>query len=228
MKRLGAPSQDHGPQGPTVAAARRLRPPGLRDPRLLIGVVVMALSVLIGAAVLGGHSDARTALVLRHDVLAGASLGPADLRTARVEFVGSRTAASYFLDGDQPAAGIHATRALSAGELLPRAAVTTTTAAPRLEVALSIGVDDLPTTVVQGSTVDVWVVPEAAKSQIAPRARLVLAKVPVLHIAHQAGSLAPQASRQVIVGLSAADEQRTLAGALGSVASGRVLITRRD
>jgi len=206
-----------------------VRPPGLRDPRLVIGVVVMAVSVLAGAMLLGDHDRDHTALALRHDLRPGQSVRTSDLRVVRAELADAGSAARYFLDGARPGPGTSTDRDLSAGELLPRSAVGARRRAPVLEVPLSVGVDDLPATVRVGSTVDVWVVPEAARSAADPRAELVLAQVPVLHIGGGGDALAPDGTRQVIVGVegNGQDQQRSLAAALGREASGRVLITRR-
>jgi len=211
--------------------ARRLHPLGLRDPRLLAGAVVMALSVLVGALLFGDHAEAHTALVLRHRVHAGEALRATDVRAARVELTDSRSSARYFLDGVGLTAGASAARELAAGELLPRSAVTTGTDTSLAELPLSVAVDDLPTTVDVGSTVDVWVLPQAARSEADPRAELVLEDVRVLHLGGGGGALAPASTRQVIVGVAGdehGDEQdETLGKVLGRAASGRVLITRR-
>jgi len=213
------------------APARRLRPAGWRDPRVVIGVVVMATSVLVGAAVVGDHDEPHTALTLRHDVAPGASLGGADVRWVRADIGDTSSAEHYYLDGAALAAGAVATRALAAGELLPRAAVRTGSADPRAQVALSVAVNDLPATVQPGSVVDVWVLPEGARSDPLPRAGLVLEDVPVVRIGTAGTNLAPQTSRQVIVALGAAASgpagRRALADALGRAAAGRVLVVGR-
>lgn len=214
------------------APARRLRAVGWRDPRVLIGVVVMAVSVLVGAAVVGDHDESHTALTLRHDVAPGASLSAADVRWVRADIGDAGSAGHYYLDGAALAADAVATRALASGELLPRAAVSTGSADPRAQVALSVAVNDLPATVRAGSVVDVWVLPEAARSDPRPRAELVLEDVPVVRIGAAGTNLAPQSSRQVIVALdrtaSGSAGQHALAEALGRAAAGRVLVVGRD
>ena len=207
-----------------VQPARRLHGPGLRDPRLVIGVVVMGLSVIAGSLVLGDHAAAHTALVLRHRVHAGEALGEADVRPAPVDLADRRSSVRYFLDGARLRGGSSADRELAAGELLPRSAVSADGDRSLTELPLSVAVDDLPATVHVGSTVDVWVLPESAKADVEPRAELVLDEVPVVRIGGDGGALAPQSTRQVIVGV---DGAAGLGRILGRAASGRVLITRR-
>jgi len=191
----------------------------------------MATSVLLGAAVVGGHEESHTALTLRHDVAPGTILGATDVRWVRADIGDAGSAEHYYLDGARLAAGAVATRALSSGELLPRAAVTTGSAERSAQIALSVAVNDLPATVRPGSVVDVWVLPEAARSDPHPRAELVLEDVPVVRIGAAGTNLAPQSSRQLIVALDAAASQQAgqqaLADALGRAAAGRVLVVGR-
>ena len=214
------------------APARRLRPVGWRDPRVVIGVVVMAVSVLVGAAVLGDDGESHTVLALRHDVAPGAGLGAADVQWVRADIGDADSATHYYLDGAALGESVVTTRALTSGELLPRAAVSTGSADPRTQIALSVAVNDLPATVRVGSVVDVWVLPEAARSDPHPRAELVLEQVPVVRVGAAGTNLAPQSSRQVIVALATASSQtagqRGLAEALGRAAAGRVLVVGRD
>ncbi len=222
------PMPSDQPTRGAVAPARRLRPPGLRDPRLILGVVVMALSVLTGALLIGDHDRVHTALVLRHDIRAGESVGPGDVRRVRVDLSGA-AGSRYFLDGAGPSPGRRADREMAAGELLPRSAVSAGTDSALTQLPLSVAADDLPAGVRVGSTVDVWVLPEGVRAQAEPRAQLVLGEVPVMRIGGGGSALAPESTRQVIVGVSASGEgrQRVVASALGRAASGRVLITSR-
>ncbi len=96
-----------------------------------------------------------------------------------------------------------------------------------VEVPISVAVDDLPATVRQGSVVDVWVAPKVgAVSGQRPTAVPVLTDVVVVAVPRGSNSLAPESTRQVIVGVPAerADE---LGKALGGISDGRVVIARK-
>ena len=85
----------------------------------------------------------------------------------------------------------------------------------------------LPATVRQGSVVDVWVTPKVpsvagAKARAVP----VLSDVVVVAVPRTSAGLAPQTTRQVIVGVPA-DRAGELGRALGGMADGRVVIARK-
>jgi hypothetical protein len=212
--------------GPTVPPATRAQAPGWRDPRLIAGVVIVAVCVLLGARVLAGADDTVAVWTLRHDVPAGTTVDRDDLVVARVHFAGDG-ADRYLAAATAPEPGSTAARDLGAGELLPRAALTTQDRVGLVEVPLSVAPDDLPASVRQGATVDVWVTPKvAASGDDRPRARLALDDVLVVAVPAAHDSLAPRTTQQVIVGV---DEEHAadLADALGQLADGRVVLTRQ-
>jgi hypothetical protein len=212
--------------GPTAPPAARAQSPGWRDPRLIAGVVIVAVCVLLGARVLAGADDTTAVWSLGHDVPAGATIDRGDLVVARVHFTGSG-ADRYVAATTALAPGSTSTHDLAAGELLPRAAVTTADTAGLVEVPLSVAPDDLPASVRQGATVDVWVTPKvAAAGDDRVRAKLALDDVVVVAVPTTRDSLAPRTTQQVIVGV---DEEGAadLGDALGQLADGRVVLTRQ-
>ena len=209
----------------TPPPARRTQSPGWRDPRLIAGVVIVAVCVLLGARVLAGADDTVAVWSLRHDVAAGSTVEPSDLVVSRVH-VPADVMGRYVLATSADSIGT-ATHDLAAGELLPLSAVSTETAAELVEVPLSVAPDDLPASVRQGAVVDVWVTPKVAEpGSDRVRARLALDDVVVVAVPRTGDSLAPRTTQQVIVGVDetgAAD----LAGALGELADGRIVLTRQ-
>ncbi|HET6165739.1 MAG TPA: hypothetical protein VFE07_02845 [Marmoricola sp.] len=218
------------PSTPVAAApappATRAHSPGWRDPRLVLGVVIVAVCVLLGARVLAGADDTIAVWSLRHDVAQGASIGAEDLDVARVHFAGSASD-RYLPASAELAPSTTAAHDIAAGELLARSAVTSGGGADLVEVPLSVAPDDLPASVRQGATVDVWVTPKIAATGDGPgRARLALQDVVVVAVPKGGDSLAPRTTQQVIVGV---DDARSadLAIALGLLSDGRVVLTRR-
>lgn len=134
--------------------ATRVRRPGWRDPRLWIGVVIVALSVLAGARLLGSADDTVQVWAVAHDEAAGASLSPADLVARRVRF-GDGDTAAYFRVSDALPPRLVLDRPVGGGELLPRDAVGT---GPTLaQLPLAVDPAAVPPEVGPGSTVDVYV-----------------------------------------------------------------------
>jgi len=209
----------------TVPAARRARRPGWRDPRIVGGVLIMAVSVVVGGWVVGAHGDSRPVLVLSHDVVSGASVDRDDVAVRRM---GVDLADRYFTAVGQLPHGAHLIHGMHAGELLPRSALAADASAKQVEVPLAVAPEDLPSTVRAGSSVDVWVLPDRDRGQPGSAgAQRVLQEVSVLRISGGATSLAPQDARQVIITLPSDRAGGRLASALAEIASGRVLITRR-
>ena len=220
------------PTGPALSApvtappARRAQPPGWRDPRLIAGVVIVAVCVLLGARVLAGADDTVAVWTLRHDVPAGTTIDPGDVTVTRVHFSGSGEE-SYLLATTSSAPSGTAAHDLAAGELLPRSALASDDQAQLVEVPLSVAPDDLPASVRQGAVVDVWVTPKVADPGAERvRARLALDDVVVVAVPEGGDSLAPRTTQQVIVGVDEATAT-DLADSLGALADGRVVLTRQ-
>jgi hypothetical protein len=209
----------------TPPPAVRARTAGWRDPRLVAGVVLVAVCVLIGARLFAAADDTVAVWSLRHDVPAGARLGTTDLSVTHVHLAGA-VADHYVPATTDLAAGSTAAHDLVAGELLPRSAVDEGSGPALVEVPLSVAPDDLPASVVRGAVVDVWVTPKVSGGADRVRARLALEDVVVVAVPAAGDSLAPQTTQQVIVGVDEADAG-LLADALGELADGRVVITRR-
>lgn len=225
--RTAAVSSDPRPTSPQAARAQA---PGWRDPRLALGLVIVAVCVLLGARILAGADDTVAVWSLRHDVTAGTPLARDDLVPVRVHLPGGSTQ-HYVLASSGPAPDAMAAHDLAAGELLPRSAVVTDRGPALVEVPLSVAPDDLPASVRRGAVVDVWVIPEtAAAVETRPRARRVLDDVVVIEVPTSGDTLAPRTTQQVIVGVDAARAGGTadaLAEALGQLAGGRVVLTRQ-
>ena len=225
-----APAPETPAPAPASPVATRTSRHRWRDPRLVVGVALVALAVLLGARLLG-HDGAVGVWSARVPLTAGQRIGPDDLVRRDVVF-GSQSDADRYLSADAtPAAGTVLARDVGAGELVPRAAVGTA-ARPRLtEVPLSVAADRVPATVAPGAVVDVWVTPTedagARTAQAGPGpARLVFDDVVVVAAPRADSALGPATTRQVIVGVPA-DQQATLPDALAALGSGAVLLTHQ-
>ncbi len=204
---------------PTPQPARRFRPPGWRDPRLIVGLALVAVCVLTGAWLMAGADDTEPVWALRRDLSAGSAVTADDLRTVQVRLPGGSRERYY--RGDEAVGTGRLARDLHAGELLARSALTGDDAEDLVEVPVSVAGEDLPRSVRPGSTVDVWVTASGER-----RARMALEGARVVAVSGATTSLAPQTTRQVLLGVPA-DEADRLGDALGSLAEGRVVVVRR-
>ncbi|WP_139984287.1 hypothetical protein [Nocardioides litoris] len=138
---------------PAVRATR----PGWRDPRLWVGVAIVAASVLVGSRVLASADDTVQVWAVAADVQPGQQLTEDDLEARRLRFADADDLGRYLEVGEDLPAELVVARPLGAGELLPRSALGE--ADDETTVTLSLGVAPLlvPTDVTAGSVVDVYV-----------------------------------------------------------------------
>jgi hypothetical protein len=196
----------------------------------VVGVTLVAVSVLVGARLFAGADDSVAVWSARTAMSAGQPLGPGDLVRTQVRFDSQADADRYLSADAAPAPGTVLRRDVGTGELLPRAAVTGRAAADLVEVPLSVPSDGVPATVRVGSVVDVWVAPGQATvptgDAVPGRAALVFDDVTVVAVPRAASALGPTATRQVIVGVGSR-QQAGLPRALARLSGGSVLLTRQ-
>jgi hypothetical protein len=210
----------------STPAATRSRPPGWRNPRLLLGLVLVAASVVLGARLLASADDSVPVWAVARDLPAGATVSAGDLQRRQVRFPDSATADAYLSADEVLPAGSTLGREVSAGDLLPRSALSRDDGPALVEVPIGVASDDLPATVRQGSHVDVWVTPKVSAVQgQRPAATKVLDDVVVVAVPRAADQLAPQSTRQVIVGVPESGAA-SLGPALGSISDGHVVVAR--
>lgn len=197
-----------------------------RDPRLVVGVAVLAVCALLGARFLGSPSDTVPVWAARAGLQEGQPVGAGDVVRRQVRFADQGDADRYLSATAQLPTGATANRVVGAGELLPRAAIGARGSAARTDVPLSMDTEAVPATVHVGSTVDVWVTPDAARDAkpTSPRSTLVFDDVPVVSLPRTGTSLGPTATRQVIVGVGQ-DQDGRLPTAIAALAGGTVVLT---
>jgi hypothetical protein len=224
---LTAPPPVAGPASPPALRGPRSR---WRDPRLAVGVALVAVSVLAGARLLGGADDTVGVWVTSGALAEGQRVGAADVVRRQVHFE-DQAAADHYLSADEALpAGATLDRGVGPGELLPRAALRAGGVQPVTELPLSVGADAVPGSLRSGSVVDVWVTPRSAAGGAADPARrstravLVLDDVPVVSAPRTGTSLGPTATRQVIVGVGA-DQAARLPASIATLAAGDAVLT---
>ncbi|MDP9444652.1 MAG: hypothetical protein M3P83_10040 [Actinomycetota bacterium] len=207
--------------------ARRLQPARWRDPRLWIGLLLVAGSVVVGARLLAAADDTVGVWATPRDVADGAGLSPDALVVEQVRFADAGAAARYLLASEGLPAEAVAGRNLAAGELIPRTAVTTRGSAPAVELPVLVGASGAPEDLQPGEVVDVWVVPEAPAGEPAAAADLVLPRARVVGAARDSGPLGDAPTRQVLLGLGAEAAPR-LPTVLAQLTSGTVVLIRQQ
>ncbi len=215
--------------GAATPAARRSAASSWRDPRLAIGIVIVAVSVLAGTKLFSGADESVSVWAARVDLSSGSSVNAGDLARRDVRFP-SAEAANRYVSADA-AVPVDATmlRAVGEGELLPRAALSNggpADAGPVTEVPLSVPADAVPESVRTGSVVDIWVTPDPAAGGRVDESLLIFEDVEVIAAPPLGNALAPSGTRQIIIAVDEA-QQTQLGSALATAARGIPVITKQ-
>ena len=214
-----------GGGAPPSPQARRVRRPSLSDPRLLVGLAIVAVSVLLGARLLAAADDTTTVWSTATDLPAGHAVGAGDLEPTEIRF-GSTELARRYLPATELPPGSVLLQDVSAGELVPRAALGEGGTEDVAELPISVSAESVPSGLHPGREVDVWVTPADVATRQDREAVRVLEAVPVVAAPESAGVLGPSMTRQVVVAVPA-DEQTVIARALAELAEGTVVLVGR-
>lgn len=195
-----AVSRDLGNPGTSLPPpALRAGRPGWRDPRLWLGVLLLAGSVVLGARLLAAADDTVTVWAMAADRGSGTPVSADDLVVQRVRFADGAALARYF-PADRPVpADLVLRRAVGSGELLARSAVGAADDEPVLQVPLAVDPQRVPPDVGSGSVVDVWVADADAPA---------LSAVTVVAAPSYDDTFAVSGTRQVVV---AVEDERAAA-----------------
>lgn len=136
---------------------RRVKTPSWLDLRLVLGVVLVLVSVLVGATVVAGADHSYRMLAVKHDLAAGTVLRADDVTAVSVR-VPDR---ARYLASDAAVAGRHLNRPLTAGELLPAAALSSPPALTTLTVPFA---DGQAPKLAGGQRIQVWLSTKVCRS----------------------------------------------------------------
>ena len=144
---------------PASPRASRLATPGWLDGRLVLGVLLVLVSVVVGARVLSAADRSTLVYAVNKDLAAGSVLEAEDLTPVRVRLFDN--AAQYVAVAGATPSGYVVRRGLGAGELLPREALSVPEREVDFrEVTVPVEVGHLPPGLSGRAQVDVWVTPE--------------------------------------------------------------------
>lgn len=208
------------PDTPASPSARRLATPRWLDTRLVVGVLLVLVSVLVGARVLAGADRSQLVWATSRSLAPGSVLGEADLVAVRVRLFDS---AGRYLDAAQPPPlGYVAARGLGAGELLPDDALREPGRDVDVRlVTVLVELGHLAPDLAAGQQVDVYVTPEVEPGAEAA-AELVLGGVAVATGPPEAGFSTGGAAVPVVLQVAEGD----VAPLLSATAAGRIDLVR--
>jgi hypothetical protein len=198
---------------------------GWRDPRLWIGVLIVAASVVAGARLMSAADDTVAVWAVGSDAAPGDPLAPEDLVPRRVRFADDDDLGRYFTAADEVPADLELTRGVGAGELLPRAAVGPSGATHTLQVPVAVDAELVPGSVAAGSVVDVYLVGPGPGAGLAP-GDPALAAVAVVDAPPLEETFGTSGKRQLVLAVDERQAHRFFR-LLGSLESPVVTVVRR-
>jgi len=149
------------PPASRAATAARLRAPSWRDPRLVVGLLLVLTSVLLGARVVAAASSTTPVWAAARTLVPGEEVTAEDLRRVDVHVDGGTGA--YLAAGAALPDGAVVLREVVAGDLVPRSALGASADLTTRPVGLPVS-GPVPSGLVAGALVDVWVVPPTPTS----------------------------------------------------------------
>ena len=211
-------SQPDASVAPASPSARRSRRPSWRDPRLAVGLLLVAGSVVTGASLLGEADGTTEVLALRTGVAVGTALDADDLVEVPVRFTAASDAERYLAASTGVPEGAMLLRTVGAGELLPRDAVGSASEMGLLEVPVPVSPERIAAGVRSGAVVDVWVAPDDAGG-----AERLLEGVPVRSVSRPGAGVG---LRQVVVAVPQ-DQHQLVARFVSRLDPQQVLVALR-
>jgi len=198
----------------SAPAPRRVRPPRWLDLRLVLGVLLVLGSVLLGARVVSAADATVPVWSVAADLAAGTELSADDLVAVDVRL--DSAAGAYLATSTRPE-GRTLSRAVRAGELLPRSALEDP--AELVQVALPVQAGYVPPSLTRGQLVDVYALADPAAGAVAEADGSVTAVVeeaPVQALSGRSDGVlsTPTTTVQVVVAVPA-DEAADVLAAIG-------------
>ncbi len=130
--------------------AGRLQRPGWKDPRLLIGLVLIAVSVMATASIVSGADRTDPQYVARDSLTPGTVITEDHLAVLHV-----RVGAGEYVMLGEPIVGMVITRVVGAGELIPSSALASPDSFAARPIAVTTA-RPLAQGIERGAIVDVW------------------------------------------------------------------------
>ncbi|MDQ0633308.1 hypothetical protein QFZ40_001217 [Arthrobacter pascens] len=184
-----------------AATGARLKRPSWKDPRLLVGMVLVLASVA-GVISLVGSADRTTEVYAARDSIAvGEKLTPDNVVRAKVRL--GETEEQYVTVESGLPEGLVAVQRIGKNQLVPRESLGKVDALDRKPVAVTIG-ESLPPQAVAGTRVDVWVaMPDARNGFSEPK--LLLPGAEIAQVTTESTTLG--SSRNTVLMVLVADSQ---------------------
>lgn len=185
----------------TVAGGARLKKPSWKDPKLIVGILLVLASVVGVTSLVGAADQTAEAYTAREAIAVGETLTVDKLNRVKVRL--GDLEQHYLTPATGVADGLVAAQRIGKDQLVPRGSFGQADGLDRKPVAVTID-EVLPAQAVAGSRVDVWVaLPDARNGFSQPTLLLPGAEIAQI----TPGSTALGSARSTVVMVLVADTQ---------------------
>jgi hypothetical protein len=185
----------------TVAGGARLRKPSWKDPKLIVGILLVLASVVGVISLVGAADQTAEAYTAREAIAVGEKLTVDKLNRVKVRL--GDLEQHYLTPATGLADGLVAAQRIGKDQLVPRASFSQPDGLGRKPVAVTVD-EALPAQAVAGSRVDVWVaLPDTRNGFSQPTLLLPGAEIAQI----TPGSTALGSARSTVVMVLVADGQ---------------------
>ena len=186
----------------TVAGGARLKKPSWKDPKLIVGILLVLASVVGVTSLVGAADQTAEAYTAREAIAVGETLTVDKLNRVKVRL--GDLEQHYLTPATGVADGLVAAQRIGKDQLVPRGSFGQADGLDRKPVAVTID-EVLPAQAVAGSRVDVWVALPVARNGFS-QPTLLLPGAEIAQITP--GSTALGSARSTVVMVLVADTQR--------------------
>jgi hypothetical protein len=210
--------------GRSGRTASRLRIRPWRDPRLILGVLLVLVATVLGGRLAAAGDDRVEYWAVSSAATPGDAVSPDDLRPAKVRLP-SGSADSYIRtdeEFDAPLDELVWAHPLAPGSLVGKDSLVARSSASRGQLPLNVAAGAAPSDLAKGDVVDVWVGPGPGDEPGGGAVR-VLEGVRVLGTGDEGTTTGGSLSQTVLVDV---DESQLGTDVVSAVATGHVTLVR--
>lgn len=147
------------------------RRPAWRDPRLIVGLALIAVSIILTTSIVSAARGGATVYRATQAILPGDVLGSHNIAPTRLD-----VDTSVYATADALAPGATVSEEVAAGEILRVSSIADTSAATARRLVITVS-DSLPASVQAGDQLDLWSVQQSGQGAVHLGVRATLVRV---------------------------------------------------
>ena len=165
------------------------RRPAWRDPRLIVGLALIAVSIILTTSIVSAARGGATVYRATQAILPGDVLGPHNIAPTRLD-----VDTSVYATADALAPGATVSEEVAAGEILRVSSIADTSAATARRLVITVS-DSLPASVQAGDQLDLWSVQQSSGVQSGQGAVHLGVRATLVRVPEQTTSIAAKGTR---------------------------------